>query len=157
MRPRYRWIAGVVAGASLAMLAGIRAAPRVPPVCPTSVTPALSSRMPTDVCIPDGFSGIAVNYFDDYSWRAFVALVWPAATAHRGVASTKSIAAAGPRVFESYKATWELFHSDGSSPEPAFDKYDAAENNPCQVSATFGDLTIGSASGIDDIGQAGIG
>ena len=39
----------------------------------------------------------------------------------------------------------------------AFDRYDAAAVNPCGVSATFGDVVIGSASGIDDIGQAGIG
>jgi hypothetical protein len=158
MPGRYRWIPGVVAGAALATIVSIRAAPRpVASDCPVSTAPSLSSELPTDVCIPDGFTGIAVNYFDDYSWRAFVALVWPAASAHRGVASTKGISAGGPRVFESYKATWEIFHSDGSSPERAFDKYDAAVSDPCQVPAKFGDLIIGSASGIDDIGQAGIG
>ena len=73
--------------------------------------------MPADVCIPDGFTGIALDYFDDYSWRAFVALVWPAAPGHRGVAaSAKSIAATGPRVFETYKPLWEIFHGDGSAP-----------------------------------------
>jgi hypothetical protein len=113
--------------------------------------------MPSDVCIPDGFKDIAVTYFDDYSWRAFVALVWPAASPHRGAASTKGIAAAGPRVFETFKSTWEIFHADGSAPESSFDKYDAARSNPCRASSRFGDLTIGSVSGIDDIGQAGIG
>ena len=87
--------------------------------------------MPADVCIPDGFTDIAVEYFDDYSWRAFVALVWPAAPEHRGVAaSAKGIASGGPRVFETYKALWEIFHGDGSAPEAAFDGYDAASEQP---------------------------
>ncbi len=114
--------------------------------------------MPADVCIPDGLTGLAVEQFDHYSWRAFVALVWPAETGRRGVAAAaKGIAASGPRVFETFKSLSEVFHPDGSAPEPAFDKYDAAASNPCGVSPAFGDLVIGSHSGIDDIGQAGIG
>lgn len=113
--------------------------------------------MPADVCIPDGFKDIAVEYFDDYSWRAFVALVWPAAPKPRGVPASTRVAAGGPRVFETYKAAWEIFHADGSVPEGSFDNYDSAAANPCAVSSAFGDVTIGSASGIDDIGQAGIG
>jgi hypothetical protein len=114
--------------------------------------------MPADVCIPDGFTGIALDYFDDYSWRALTALVWPAAPPHRGVAATaKGIAAPGPRVFETFKPLWEIFHADGSAPEPAFEKYDAARFNACGAPQKFGNLVIGSASGIDDIGQAGIG
>ena len=46
---------------------------------------------------------------------------------------------------------------DGSAPERAFDKYDAAAFNPCGVPAAFGDVIIGSVSGIDDIGQAAVG
>ena len=114
--------------------------------------------MPADVCIPDGFKDIAVEYFDDYSWRAFVALVWPAADGRRGVpAAAKGIAAPGPRVFETYKALWEVFPRDAAPPEAVFDKYGAAAANPCSASSRFGDITIGSFSGIDDIGQAGIG
>src|SRR3954471_10323586 len=37
-----------------------------------------SSSMPADVCIPDGFKDVPVNYFDDFAWRSFVAMVWPA-------------------------------------------------------------------------------
>jgi hypothetical protein len=126
--------------------------------CPVTPVPTVSSRMPADVCIPDGFTDIAVDYFDDYSWRAFIALVWPGAAGHRGEAqSTSSLSAGGPRVFDTYKALWEIFHSDGSAPEPTYDRYDSAANNPCGVVQEFGDITVGSASGIDDIGQAGIG
>jgi hypothetical protein len=71
--------------------------------------------------------------------------------------STASIAAAGPRVFETYKPLWEIFHRDGTAPDPTFDTYDAARFNPCGVPAHFGDVVIGSITGIDDIGQAGIG
>ena len=113
--------------------------------------------MPLDVCIPDGFTGIAIDHFDDYSWRALVALVWPAANRRGQPASDKSLAAAGPRVFETYKPLWEIFHGDGSAPASDFETYDAALHSPCGVSRQPGGLIIGSASGIDDIGQAGIG
>ena len=76
----------------------------------------------------------------------------------RGVpASAKRATDAGPRVFETYKSLWEIFPNSATAPEPAFDKYGSAAHNPCDVGASFGDLTVGSSSGIDDIGQAGIG
>src|SRR5260221_3196869 len=150
-------MAGAIGAATLAFLVGTGAAPRPGlPACPERPTPGLSSQRPADVCIPDGFPGIALDYFDDYSWRSLVALVWPAAPGHRGVpASSKTIGTPGPRVFETYKPLWEIFHADGSAPASAFESYDAAAANPCAATAQFGDVTIGSASGIDDIGQAG--
>ena len=157
MRAWRRILAGVIGAAFLAPLGGPSAAPRQASSCPTTPTPVLSADLPADVCIPDGFKGIALDYFDDYSWRAFVALVWPAAAGKRGVpSSTAGVGAPGPRVFETFKPLWEVFHRDGSAPVP-FDVYDAASHNPCAATAAFGDVTIGSASGIDDIGQAGIG
>ena len=148
---------GAVAVAVLVSLGASAQAPRVPP-CPAKPTPVISPQFPRDVCIPDGFPGIALDYFDDYSWRSLVALVWPAAPGRRGVAaSAKAIGTAGPRVFETYKPLWEIFHVDGSAPATAFDAYDAAVANPCAATVRFGDVTIGSAAGIDDIGQAGIG
>ena len=153
-------IALVGGAAALAATILSASAPRVPAAqaCPAEPVPAISAVLPPDVCIPDGFKDVAVPYFDDYSWRTFIALVWPAAPGRRGVAaSTMPLAARGPRVFETFKAMWEVFHSDGSAPEPGFDRYDGAGSNPCAASSAFGDITIGSASGIDDIGQAGIG
>src|ERR1035438_3106861 len=86
--------------------------------CPDRPVRAISSStMPADVCIPDGFIDVPVNYFDDFAWRAFLALVWPAAPGHRGIADAgKTVAAAGPRVFETLKSMWEVFHEDGSAP-----------------------------------------
>jgi hypothetical protein len=153
-------IAGAVGAVALALLVGTGAAapPPTPTPCAAKPAPRISSQMPADVCIPDGFPGIALDYFDDYSWRAFVALAWPAAPGRRGVpASSKAIGAGGPRVFETYKPLWEIFHADGSAPAIGFNGYDAAAANPCAATTQFGDVTIGSASGIDDIGQAGIG
>jgi hypothetical protein len=153
-------IAGAVGAVALALLLGTAAAAKRPPLppCPARPAPRISPQIPADVCIPDGFAGIALDYFDDYSWRALVALVWPAAPGHRGVAAAaKPIATTGARVFETYKPLWEIFHADGSAPASAFDSYDAAAANPCTVTTRFGDVIIGSASGLDDIGQAGIG
>ncbi len=117
-----------------------------------------SSAMPADVCIPDGFTDVPVNYFDDYSWRAFLAMVWPAAPGRRGAANAnKPVGAAGPRVFETLKSLWEVFHEDGSAPVSDFNAYDNAAHNACKVQPQFGDLVLASFSGIDDIGQAGAG
>ena len=98
-----------------------------------------------------------MDYFDDFSWREFVAMVWPAAKRQRGLADTsKTVADPGPRVFETYKSLWEVFHDDGSAPT-AFDKYDPPGTNACSVATGFGDVVLATKSGFDDIGQAGVG
>lgn len=142
--------------AALSTVIGTRAGARqAVPGCPTTPTPAISSEPPTDVCIPDGFTQTPMEYFDDYSWRLFVSLIWPAEPGTRGaIAASRSVSAPGPRVFETYKSMWEIFHSDGSTPAP-FTAYERPAYNPCNVASSFGELTIGSPSGIDDIGQAG--
>ena len=159
MKGRQILLAGLLIAGGLATSIGSRAAVRQErDVCAAQPTPALNPDLPSDVCIPGGFSGIAVEYFDDYSWRAFVSLVWPAAAPQRGVASrTSPLTTPGPRVFETYKPLWEIFHRDGSAPETAFARYDAGTHAPCDGSPRFGDLIIGSHSGIADIGQGGIG
>jgi hypothetical protein len=139
-------------------LVGMRSTRAAAPVCAAEPKPSVGAAIPADVCIPDGFDGVALDYFDDLSWRTFVALVWPAAPDTRGVAAAaRPISASGPRVFETFKPLWEIFHDDGSAPEPAFDRYDAGTANACRAGVGFGEMVIGSASGIDDIGQAGIG
>src|SRR5690606_18948625 len=114
-------ISAASAAVVLALLAGLGAVralepPRQGP-CPAQPVPAVSAAVPADVCIPDGLTGLAIEQFDDYSWRAFVALVWPAAPPRRGVASeSRPLATPGPRVFETFKALHEVFHPDGSAP-----------------------------------------
>ncbi len=158
VRTRTCSTAAGLALAALATLAG-RAAPRQTPAgCPAHPTAALSRVAPADVCIPDGFTDVPMEYFDDYSWRLFAALVWPAAPGRRGVPDpSKGLAAGGPRVFETFRSGWEVFHADGSAPASSFDAYESAAHNPCGAPSAFGDLVIGSMSGIDDIGQAGNG
>jgi hypothetical protein len=114
--------------------------------------------MPADVCIPDGFTDVPINYFDDYSWRAFLAMVWPAVPGRRGIADARNNpGASGPRVFETLKSLWEVFHPDGSAPARDFQAYDSARSNACGVKPQFGDVVLASFSGIDDIGQAAAG
>ena len=50
--------------------------------------------------------------FDNFAWRAFIALNWPSLTdpEHRGVADrAKALGDPGPRVWETFKSRFELF------------------------------------------------
>ena len=143
----------------LLSVAAIVVSPAANNGCPDRPVRSISSSAtPADVCIPDGFIDVPVNYFDDYAWRAFLAMVWPAAPGHRGMADVKKpLGAAGPLVFETLKSLWEVFHEDGSAPASDFQTYDNAAHNACQVKPQFGDLVLASFSGIDEIGQAGAG
>jgi hypothetical protein len=127
--------------------------------CPREPVPDISSsQIPPDVCIPVNFTDVATDYFDDYSWRTFVALVWPAAPARRGLPDTaRKLADPGPRVFETYKPLWEVFHRDGSPPSENFDSYDPPDQNACGANAGFGSAVIASFSGLDELAQFGPG
>lgn len=116
-----------------------------------------SPTVPQDVEVPKGFPSNPIAFFDDYSWRTFIALVWPAATGQRGIPDQmKSVGGAGPRVFETYKALWEVFHPDGSAPS-TWDQLDSASANPCNTTPQWGDLILASFSKFSDFGQAGVG
>ena len=81
--------------------------------------------------------------------------LWPVQNGQRGIPdAAKSVTDRGPRVFETYKAQWEVFHPDGSAPAP-WDQYDA--NNPCGATVGFGDMVLASFSKFSDLGQAGFG
>jgi hypothetical protein len=126
--------------------------------CPNPPRPALSPQVPADVCIPDPFTALTINFFDDYSWRAFAAMVWPAQHNRRGAAdSTRGIGAVGPRVFETFKSLWEVFHDDGSAPTSVFNDYDPPSANTCKAATKFGDTVLAASTLYGDIGQAGIG
>jgi hypothetical protein len=124
--------------------------------CPNPpVVDIRSSSVPSDVCVPANFPGNPIAFFDDFSWKSFVALAWPADSSQRGKPdATKNVAGAGPKVFETYKALWEVFHTDGSKPT-AWNKPDAM--NACSVSPGMGDLVLASFSKFSDLGQAGFG
>jgi hypothetical protein len=126
--------------------------------CPADVVQSASSPVsPSDVCIPEGYTDIPMDYFDDFSWKEFVAMVWPAEHGKRGLAdASRKVGDPGPRVFETFKSLQELFHDDGSAPT-AFNEYDAPSFNACAAPQQFGDMVLGMKNGIDDIGQVGIG
>ncbi len=107
--------------------------------------------------IPDGFQGNPIAFFDDYSWRAFMALVWPALKDQRGMPDPDAtVGGPGPRVFETYKALWELFHNDGSAPAD-WNRFEPKEFNPCNVETKWGDLTLASFTKFGELGEAGVG
>jgi hypothetical protein len=116
-----------------------------------------SADVPADVDIPAGFSGNPIAFFDDYSWRAFIALVWPGLNGNQGEPDRAlSVDGPGPRVFETYKSLAEVFHNDGTPPRP-WNQYDPAAYNPCGVATHYGDLTLGSFSKFSNLGEAGFG
>lgn len=116
-----------------------------------------SSTVPTDVCIPTGFAGLPIQFFDDFSWRSFIAMVWPALDGERGVPdATKNVRDAGPRVFETYKVLHELFHVDGSAPT-SWTEYDTPGHNVCNVQTAQGTIVLGAFSKFANLGQAGFG
>jgi hypothetical protein len=131
---------------------------RPQPAFPTPQPNIASPTVPSDVAIPQGFPESSTNpivFFDDYSWRTFIALVWPAQSAQRGAADTsKTIDGDGPRVFETYKQLFEVFHKDGTAPA-AWNVYDPAD--PCGQHLNFGDFELSSFSKFGHLGEAGIG
>src|SRR5262249_14159193 len=83
--------------------------------------PTISSQMFSDVCFlnPDPFGALpAPIFFDDFAWRSFLALVWPARQGQRGRpdSSLRLDAPHRPVVFETLKAEWEVFQKDGWDP-----------------------------------------
>src|SRR5918996_4839138 len=92
------------------------AAPQSTPI--PAVTPDLPYVVPAR---PPGLTPQQSRpWFDDFSWQSFIAINWPAkigpdGTPIRGVPDlSKSIGDPGPRVWESWKADYELFQDDGA-------------------------------------------
>jgi hypothetical protein len=114
-----------------------------------------SSQVPSDVCVPSGFPGNPIQFFDDFSWKSFVALVWPALTDQRGKPDpAKKVGdTSGPLVFETFKADWELFQADPTG----WNSFPTA--NPCGDGATtgFNDFLLASFSKFGNLGEAGFG
>jgi hypothetical protein len=146
-----------VAGLVAALIMAFEHPGRGQSLCPNSPPVTLSPAMPADVCVPAGFAGNPIAFFDDYSWRSFVAAVWPALKGQRGVADhSQGIGVSGVRVFETYKGLLEVFHGDGTAPS-AWNSFDKPTYNPCSQSIGFGDLVLASFTKFSDLGQAGFG
>src|SRR3954453_16883076 len=120
-----------------------------------------SSSLPQDVCIPSGFSGNPIQFFDDYSWRAFVSMIWPAQLNQRGIPdpAKKPGDGPGPLVFEAFKAEWEVFQPNGNDPS-SWEVFGGVAANPCQAqisNPTFNDMILASITKFENLGQAGFG
>jgi hypothetical protein len=151
---------GSAAGAILLMLSSTAFAQQCPPPTPS----ISSSTLPTDVSNQVLQCDNGINFFDDFSWRSFVALIWPAANGQRGVPDTgqSNFPVNMPLVFETYKADWESFPPPGSpNPPPAPSPWSsfAGTANPCgaSVNAGWGDLLLSSYSKFGNLGLADFG
>jgi hypothetical protein len=115
-----------------------------------------SPLFPTDVDAAGGSGATTLAVFSDYSWRQFIALIWPARTDQRGAAdAAKQLDAAGARVFESFKADWEVFRPDGARPEPWSQ---AQPDSPCKGQPlAAGDFVLASYLTGAETGQGAFG
>jgi hypothetical protein len=137
---------------------------------PNLTSPA-ATLVPDDACVPGAFREIPIAYFDHYSWRAFIALAWPAKRHQRGVPDPDRplekvrdiVFPSGdvnvPTVFETFKADWETFQN-GIAPSD-WNNNDAlmtSGRGPCPM-ARPGDFLLASVSKYGDtgnIGEAGV-
>lgn len=119
----------------------------------------LSCEMPSNVVEPTPEENPEIK-FDQYAWNAFVALICTADKNQRGVAASPPSLSAGPRVFETYKSSWEIYPSSkkfpSNPPTPVdWKHYGGADFNPCGEQVSAGQLTLGSVSKFADVAQAG--
>jgi hypothetical protein len=156
----------------LAVLQGLCLVEMTSTLLAQNPTPDISSStVPADVSIPTGFGGNPIAFFDDYSWRTFVALVWPAKNGQRGTADTMKMVGdtSSPLVFETYKADWEVFQGSfkgtsdppvgGPDPQNAWQSYDTVVPFSNNQKVSFGQLALvpSSFSKFGNLGQAGFG
>ena len=142
------------AGALIALvgLAGIAAIcvaaaqDRAPLVSPDRIEDVASIR-------PDPYPD-----FDAFAWRAFIAINWPSLTdpAHRGEPDRlKTLGDSGPRVWETFKARYELFQvgPDGRPiPPKPWATYQAV--NPCGAEVDNRAKTLATFTPFMDFNQS---
>lgn len=118
------------------------------------VTPKLLPDRIDDVPDSPNVPGIPFPQFDNFSWRAFVALNWPAldGVANRGQPDkSKTLGDPGPRVWESYKARYEVFAP--GAPKPAvWNSYDGS--SPCGATVSNQTKTLSAFTHFADYNQA---
>ena len=132
--------------------------PAAPTGLPGIPQPAISPQMFSDVCFlnPDPFGMVPpTNLFDDFAWRSFIALVWPAKQGQRGApdGSLRLDAPQRPAVFETLKSEWEVFQKDGQDPK-GWNEYGGV--TPCALPGplAFGDIVLAAFSKFDSVLQA---
>jgi hypothetical protein len=135
-----------------------------PPPAPNLSAPA-ATLVPADECEPGNFNGNPIAFFDDYSWQAFIALVWPAKAGQRGVPDPNQpleppepLGANVPSdVFETYKTDWETFQQNAKAPT----EWNSFSFNsvPCSNVKDIqpGDMVLASFHEFGNVGEAGVG
>ena len=128
-----------------------------------AAAPALSEDVEPKV-LPDRIEDVPATKpdpfpaFDNFAWRAFIALNWPGLTdpAHRGEPDrAKRLADPGPRIWETFKARWEVFQRapDGGAIAPA--PWASAEGlNPCRDPSPRSAKILASFEPFADLNQA---
>lgn len=143
--------------ALLAVAAPVAFRPVAPPatqhgaplVSPDRIEDVAAIRVDTD----------AFPVLDDFAWRAFIALNWPALTdpAQRGVADRgRTLGDPGYRVWETFKARYELFQAGPDNrpiAPPPWATYDAV--NPCGAAIDARAKTLASFEPFMDFNQFG--
>jgi hypothetical protein len=125
-------------------------------------TAVLSSAMPDEVNAPVDPDQNQIAVFDDYSWRAFIALNWPARPGARGVPDqSKTIGDFSDPdcqvTWGTWKADRELFQSGGTSPEE-WSSFDSSTPSADPRFPGSGHGRVwGSFSSLRDFNQAGSG
>ena len=157
---------GTSAAATVAALLRLVCSPALAQSCTAPTASISSPTPPIDVSSQvDNCPGtIQFNIFDDFSWRSFIALIWPAAQGQRGVPdkTQTNFPVSGPLVFETYKADWETFPPPSApNPPPAPSPWTsfAGTANPCgsSVNIGWGDLALASYTKFGNLGLADFG
>lgn len=137
------------------LLAAPVALPLIGPAGAEDIAPIVSPDRIDDVRTikPDPYPD-----FDNFAWRAFIALNWPSLTdpARRGLPDrSRALGDKGPRVWETFKARYELFQTapDGR-PVPPQPWATYAALNPCGPGADNRAKTLASFDPFMDFNQA---
>jgi hypothetical protein len=135
----------------LAVPAALAQPAKCPVPLPNPPPVTISSQLPQDVCLPANVTSGA-PFFDDFSWRSFVALVWPSKAGQRGVPDPNGVpGGSGTPVFQTYKADWEVFQPNGAKPTE-WSTYEVGAN-PCPDAPT-GAFVLAAFSKYGNLGQA---
>ena len=124
--------------------------------------PVISFAMPDEVDAPVDPEADQTANFDDYSWRAFIALNWPANPGFRGAPDeTKKIGDFSDPdtkvVWGTWKADYELFQREEAEPTEwsSFDGFTPCGDLPFKGSGRT--MVLGSFLSFGDLNQAGSG
>lgn len=145
--------------AMLALAAAPAALLLVRPVAAQDGAPAIPAISPDRIDDVPSIQADANPFpmLDDFAWRAFIALNWPSLTGPdgRGLPDhVRTLADPGPRVWETYKARYELFQVDAGgspvAPRP-WATYQAA--NPCGAGVKDRSKTLATFDPFMDFNQ----